>query len=189
MDKFVQRQQSSVMGVLSGWDRMLFRGTYRVLATARGLMNYLWKVQVKLKEFAAWSTELTAEVRRASEQVMIDASRPLLYLNDPSASKEDLARSIAARDKIGSGPVCLISCVEPCWSYELHRDRQRKELVLEPRRRKCLHLYHYRMDEELGLMHARAVADLAAVQPEGVPQRPGVAVPQPGPGRDGARAS
>jgi hypothetical protein len=155
MQEFVQRHAGSVMGVLSGWDRMLFRGTYRVLATARGMMNYLWKVQVKLKEFSAWSAGLTAQLRRASEQVMIDASRPLLYLNDPSASKEELARSIAARDGVRDGPVCLLSCVEPCWSYELRRDRQRKELVLEPRRRKCLHLYHYRMHEELGLMHAR----------------------------------
>lgn len=125
-----------------------------MLATARGLMNYLWKLQVKLKEFAAWSQEMTAQIRRCSEQVMRDASRPLVYLNDPSASKEDLARRIAARDRVSWGPVCLLSCVEPCWSYELHRDRQKKELVLEPRRRKCLHLYHYWMHEELGLTHA-----------------------------------
>lgn len=155
MNEFVQRHQSSVMGVLSGWDRMLFRGTYRMLATARGMMNYLWRVQVKLKEFSAWSQEMTAEIRRASEQTMRDGSRPLVYLNDPAASKEELARSIAARDGIESGPVCLLSCVEPCWSYELHRNRQRKELELLPRRRKCLHLYHYCMDERVGLMHAR----------------------------------
>ena len=155
MNEFVQRHAGSVMGVLSGWDRMWFRGTHRMLATARGMMNYLWKVQVKLKEFAGWSQEMTGQIRHASEQVMRDASRPLTYLNDASASKEELARSIARRDGIESGPVCLISCVEPCWSYELYRDRANKELVLEPRRRKCLHLYHYRMDERLGLMHAR----------------------------------
>ena len=155
MNEFVQRHAEVVMGVLSGWDRMLFRGTHRVLATARGMMNYLWKVQVKLKEFADWSAELTGQIRQAREQVMRDASRPLVYVNDASASKEELARSIAGRDGIESGPVCLISCVEPCWSYELYRDRASKELVLQPRRRKCLHLYHYRMDEELGLMHAR----------------------------------
>lgn len=155
MNEFVQRRGDSVIGVISGWDRMLFRGTHRMLATARGLMNYLWKVQVKLKEFAAWSQDLTDQIRRASEQVMRDASRPAAYLNNANVSKEDMARGMARREGIESGPICLLSSVEPCWSYELRRDRQHKELVLEPRRRKCLHLYHYWMHEELGLMHAR----------------------------------
>lgn len=155
MNEFIQCHADDVMGELSGWDRMWFRGTHRMLATARGLMNYLWKVRVKLKEFSNWSQELTAQIRRGSEQVMIDASRPVKYLNDPSVSKEDLARSIASRDRIERGPVCLLSCVEPCWSYELHRDRENEQLELVARRRKCLHLYHYWMHEELGLMHAR----------------------------------
>jgi hypothetical protein len=155
MNEFVQRHADDVMGVVSGWDRMWFRGTHRMLATARGLMNYLWKVQVKLKEFSQWSQGLTAGIREASERVMSEASRPMMYLNDPGVSKEDLARSIASRDGIDQGPVCLLSCVEPCWSYELHRDRQKKQLELVSRRRKCLHLYHYWMHEDLGLMHAR----------------------------------
>src|SRR6266705_1014343 len=155
MNEFVQRHSSSVIGVLSGWDRMLFRGTYRMLATARGMMNYLWKVQVKLKEFAAWSQSLTEQIRGASEEAMKQSGRRLIYLNDPSVSKEDVARSIASEERIDRGPVCLLSCVEPCWSYELHKDRERKELHLAARKRKCLHLYHYWMHEELGLMHAR----------------------------------
>jgi hypothetical protein len=155
MNEFVQRHSSSVIGVLSGWDRMLFRGTYRMLATARGMMNYLWKVQVKLKEFSAWSQSLTEQIRGASEEVMKQSGRRLVYLNDPSVSKEDVARSIASQERIEQGPVCLLSCVEPCWSYELHKDRERKELQLVARKRKCLHLYHYWMHDELGLMHAR----------------------------------
>jgi hypothetical protein len=86
---------------------------------------------------------------------MRDAGRPVRYLPDPSASKEDLARAIAGRDGIGSGPVCLLSAVEPCWSFEVRRDRVAKKLVLEPRYRKCLHLYHYWMDERVGLVHVR----------------------------------
>ena len=152
---FLQRHAGQVMGVLHGFDRMLFRGTQRLLATARGLMNYLWSIQVPLKEFGQWSEQLTQEMRAASEQVMIDADRPRRYLNDASASKEDLARQIALDDGIDHGPVCLLSSVEPCWSYELVRDRAHKKLVLMPRYRKCLHLYHYHLHEELGLMHVR----------------------------------
>ena len=155
MNEFVQRHAGRVIGCLSGFDRLLFRGTIRLLASASGLMSYLWSARVLLKDFGDWSEALTARVRAASEGVMRDAGRPVTYLSDPSASKEDLARSIARRDGVDSGPVCLLSAVEPCWSFEVRRDRGAKKLVLEPRYRKCLHLYHYWMDQRLGLTHVR----------------------------------
>jgi hypothetical protein len=155
MHCFLQRHAGKVIGSLSGFDRMLFRGTQRMLATACGLMNYLWSIQVLLKDFGDWSEDLTRRIRVGSEQVMVDAGRPCQYLNNPAVSKEELARQIARRDGISNGPICLLSAVEPCWSYELVKDRSKKKLVLEPRYRKCLHLYHYHQHEQLGLMHVR----------------------------------
>jgi hypothetical protein len=155
MNVFLQRHAASVIGVLHGFDRLLCRGTQRLLATAAGLMRYLWSAQVLLKDFGDWSQSLTEQVRSASEQVMRDANRPLIYLRDASASKEEMARRIARDEGIKTGRVCLLSSVEPCWSYEVHRSRSERKLILEPRYRKCLHLYHYLMHPQLGLMHAR----------------------------------
>jgi len=155
VNSFVQRHESKVIGMLSGFDRLLFRGTLRRLATADGLLGCLWALQVLLKDFGDWSAGLTGRVRDASERVMREAGRPIVYVSDPSARKEDLARAIARRDGIDSGPVALLTAVEPCWSYDIHRDRREKKLRLVSRPRKCLHLYHYRIDPELGFMHAR----------------------------------
>jgi hypothetical protein len=155
MNAFVQRYRDSVIGVLSGFDRLLFRGTHRILATAKGMMNYLWDKKVLLKDFGDWSNDLTAEIRGKSEQVAHDAGRPVQYVNDSSLRKEDLAQEIATRDKIERGLVCVLTAVEPCWSFGVRRDRSSKKLVLVSQRRKCLHLYHYHMHEELGLMHVR----------------------------------
>lgn len=155
MQSFLQRHAGNVIGLLSGFDRVLFRGTQRMLATARGLMNYLWSMQILLKDFGDWSEELTRQLRAGSEQVMMEAGRPCQYLSNPSVSKEELARRIAERDGITSGPICLLSAVEPCWSYELVKDRASRKLVLEPRYRKCLHLYHYHQHDQLGFMHVR----------------------------------
>jgi hypothetical protein len=98
---------------------------------------------------------LTQQVRAKSEQVAHDAGRPVQYVNDSSLRKEGIAREIAARDNIERGLVCVLTAVEPCWSFGLRRDRAEKKLVLVSQRRKCLHLYHYLMHEELGLMHIR----------------------------------
>lgn len=155
MNSFVQRHCDSVIGVLSGFDRLLFRGTHRILATARGMMNYLWDKQVLLKDFGDFSDALTSQIRASCEKVATDAGRPIQYVNDSSARKEDIAREIAAADKIDNGLICVLTAVEPCWSFGIKRDRAQKKLVLVSQQRKCLHLYHYLMHDQLGLMHVR----------------------------------
>jgi hypothetical protein len=66
-----------------------------------------------------------------------------------------VAKAIAARDGITEGLVCMLTCVEPCASFEIYRNRETKRLELQPRLRKCLHYYHYWMHPKFGLMHAR----------------------------------
>jgi hypothetical protein len=155
MKEFLHRHCASVTGALSGLDRVLFRGTHRLLATAKGLMNFLWNKQILLKDFGDWSEELTGQIRADSERVAGEAGRPIRYVNDSALRKEDLAREIAAHDKIERGLACVLTAVEPCWSYVVRRDRSKKKLVLECQPRKCLHLYHYFMHEQFGLMHVR----------------------------------
>src|SRR2546425_438534 len=123
MNSFVQRHESSVIGMLSGFDRLLFRGTLRRLATANGVFGGLWALRVLLKDFGDWSAQLTEQVRTASERMAREAERPIVYVNDPSVRKEELARAIARRDGIERGLVCVLTAVEPCWSYDIHRNR------------------------------------------------------------------
>lgn len=155
MNAFLQRFGSRVIGAVSGFDRMLFRGTIRFLAHAGGLMHYLWHHKVLLKDFGDWSESLTQQIRAQSEQVAYDAGRPVQYVRSSSLSKEQIATEIAERDGIKNGLVCVLEAVEPCESYEVHRNRAKKKLELVNRSRKCLHLYHYHMHEQFGLMHVR----------------------------------
>ncbi len=41
MNSFVQRHAYTVFGMLSGWDRILFRGMLQMLWAVCGLMRYL----------------------------------------------------------------------------------------------------------------------------------------------------
>ncbi len=49
----------------------------------------------------------------------------------------------------------MLSCVEPCKSFTIRRDREARQLLLVPAQRKCLHLYFYFIDRQFGLMHVR----------------------------------
>ena len=51
MSLFLQRHASDVIGSLSGWDRLRFRGTVRMLANPRGLWRVMSSTKVLLKQF------------------------------------------------------------------------------------------------------------------------------------------
>lgn len=155
MKHFLQRMGQHVRGVLSGFDRLRLRGTKRLLASVQGLHSYLWQKNLLLKEFKDHSLAMTAQLCRATEQAAVAAKRPLMYLSSPVQSKEDLARRLAADNGITQGLVAIFSCVEPCWSYDIHRNRETKHIELQASLRKCKHFYHYFLDPQLGFMHVR----------------------------------
>ena len=155
MKKFLQRMGDRVLGTISGFDRLRFRGTKRLLASVRGMLSYLWQAQLLLKDFKAHALDVTEQIRAATEQATRAAGRPVQYLFSSSSSKEDLARQVAARDGIDAGLIAVFSCVEPCWSYEIHRNRSSGFIELRGGWRKCLHYYHYFLDPQLGLLYAR----------------------------------
>jgi len=51
MNTFLQRHAPSVTGMLSGFDRVRFRGTLRLLANAGGMGAFLAYMGVLLKDF------------------------------------------------------------------------------------------------------------------------------------------
>jgi hypothetical protein len=155
VEQFLAKHANAVIGVLSGFDRLVFRGTLRMLAQRAGMMVYLRAMQVLLKDFADHAQACTVQLRSASEELARSSGRPIEYVSSSAISKEDLARKIAQADGIRQGLICLLTAVEPCVSYEIVRDRAAKRLRLEPRHRKCLHLYHYQIHPMFGFMHAR----------------------------------
>jgi hypothetical protein len=155
MEQFLSKHEDAVVGTVSGFDRLVFRGTLRLLAHCAGMMRYLWAAGVLLKDFAAHSEGLTRRLKEASEGQARQAGRPIRYLSSSTSSKEQVARKIATADGIGEGLVCILTVVEPCFSYEIRRDHDTRNLRLQPQQRKCLFLYHYQIHPTFGFMHAR----------------------------------
>src|SRR5262249_48363575 len=154
MLSFIQRFSSEVIGSLSGFDRLRFRGTKRLLNSQGGMHTFLWHKQVLLKDFKSYVCDVTDSLRRSVEHAAAGAGRPLIFLNH-GERKEDLAQRVAQRDGVSSGLICVFSAVESCFSWSVHPDRASKRLVLEGGPKKCLHYSHYSLAQQLGLMHAR----------------------------------
>jgi hypothetical protein len=155
MNALVSRNSDHVIGVLSGWDRVVFRGTLRMLAFAAGMAAYLSRMGTLLKDFGDHAQAMTNRLIQASLQRAEAAGRPVEYLRSPSIPKDDYARGIARQDGVTDGLICVLTCVEPCRSFEIYRNREKKILELVARNRKCKFLYHYWIDRRFGFMSAR----------------------------------
>lgn len=152
MNGFVQRHMSSVTGLLSGFDRLRFRGTLRMLSHTGGFASFLRLVGVKIKDFGPYVRETTEKVCQASEAAAEVAGRPVIYLASTATSKEEAAREVMQRDGVTEGLVCVLRCVEPCISYDV---RKWGSPELRVGQRKCLHHYHYQIHPVFGFMHVR----------------------------------
>lgn len=155
MKNFITKHGANVNGVLNGFDRVLFKGSYKMLCMVQGMMAYLWQKQVLLKDFGAHAEAMTKLLMQSSLAAAESLNRPVIYLPSSNTSKEDVAGKVLLENPVAEGLVCVLKCVEPCMSYDILRNREAQKLELISKPRKCLHLYHYFVDPLFGLMHVR----------------------------------
>ena len=155
MKQFIQRFSDKITGVLSGFDRLILRGSLRPISYPYGMKGFLWLNQVMLKDFGRYVDTVSKQLKQASCQAAHAQKRPVVYLHSSKTDKEARAQKIAAKDGITSGLIAVLSCVESCMSFKVQRDAKSKELDIELRPRRCLYLYHYLIDPQFGWMNAR----------------------------------
>jgi hypothetical protein len=155
MERFVTRHQARIVGILTGFDRMRFRGTLRSISYPHGFQQWLNAQGVLLKDFGPFAERLSTDLVAHAKALAQEAGRPFEYLASWRVSKEDRARAIAARDGIADGLIAIFSCVEGCQSLTVRGDRTTKRLRVVATERRCAHLYFYYWDHDFGLMHIR----------------------------------
>jgi hypothetical protein len=137
MNDFTSRYSDRISGVLSGFDRLVFRGNLSLNHEA-GMKGYLWANGIPWKDYPGHVTAVSQQVKQTSLAAVEAAHRPIQYLSSGKDSKEQLAREIARRDGIRSGPICAFTAVEPCYSWRVAGDRDTKKLrLLRSMRQAC----------------------------------------------------
>jgi hypothetical protein len=155
MEHFLERHKERIEGVISGFDRILFRGTLRSISDRHGAERWLWYQGVLLTGFGPFAEKLSTRLKKHAEEIAQEHHRPFIYVESPKQSKQEIVRQIMTKDKIEQGLICVLSCVEPCRAFQLEKIRCDKMLALKAKTRQCLHLYFYYVDREFGLMHVR----------------------------------
>jgi hypothetical protein len=155
MERFLKRHRDRILGSITGFDRLLFRGSLLSICHRDGLDKFLGSQGVLYKDWEPFVEQISNRIKAQAQKIAKQAGRPFAYLASAQASKEDIAQAWVKKDQIQVGLVCVLSCVEICRTFSIRRDRESQKLKLLPQERKCLHLYFYYLDREFGLMHIR----------------------------------
>ncbi len=99
MQEFINKYRDKINGTLSGFDRLVFRGSLRRLnygyfdqklksMVAQGMEQYLWQNKILFKDYQDHGKRLSQKVKQASIQPLEKLGLPGPFLRNPSADKE-----------------------------------------------------------------------------------------------------
>lgn len=160
MQEFINKYRDDINGTLSGFDRLVFRGSLRRLNygrwdhqlqgfVAQGMEQYLWQNKILFKDYLDHVKSVSQRVKQASVKAFQDLGLAVEYLRSPSVDKDARARQVAASRKQTEGLVCALTTVEPSASFE-HRGTHMVRRI-----RPSQAIYHYQSHPEVGWMYAR----------------------------------
>jgi hypothetical protein len=149
MKQFIARFHDQIQGTLSGFDRVVFRGTLRRLTHSQGMKMYLIQNGILCKQYQDHVKRVSQELKQASLEPFRQQHLPIQHVYDPRTDKDELARSIAREQGISQGNVCALTAMELSPTF------QHEKTTMVVRWRPNLVIYHYRIDPQFGWCHAR----------------------------------
>jgi hypothetical protein len=154
MKAFLQRFASLISGVLHGFDRLVFRGKLRRLYWPEGMHMLLGLNCVKRSEYKTYAAEVTTKLLASSLVAQAKEMQRFRYFGCSNVNKDEAAREFAAQQPVSEGLVCVLQCIEPCWTFDRVKNAEGCWEV-RGERGKCSHLYHYFVHPRFGWMYVR----------------------------------
>ena len=151
MKQFIEKYSNQVAGVLSCFDRLIFKG-YLPIGYAAAMESFLASRRILIKDFKRFAPAQAERLKEHAKAMAEKQGRPYIYL-DRKTPKEEQAQKMAREQGVTRGLVCVFATLEKCPSFKIAYGEKRPQLVAA--RRTCLCLYFYYIDPRFGLMHIR----------------------------------
>ena len=154
MKQLINAFGDAIVGVSSGFDRLVFQGMIRPVMYPEGAMSFFQRRGIMFKDAKKWVTEHTQRlVSAVGEWSKRECGEPIGYLPSTRIRKESVARQRQLEKGINVGPIGVWSCVEAGGSYRLMRAEGAPRLSYVETR--CKHLYIYLDHQDYGFMSIR----------------------------------
>jgi hypothetical protein len=148
---FVRKHAAKIQGVLSCFDRVIFRG-YLPFCDPAGMAGFLSQQGVLLKDFKNYAPQIAERLKEHVGTVVAAAGGTFRFL--PKKERmEAAARELVRQRGLREGIVCGFSCLETCSTFRLQYGEGRPQLRKDYRR--CTVLYVFVLHPLLGLIHVK----------------------------------
>lgn len=152
MNDFVKKFAQLIIGTLSCFDRVIFKGHLPFGGDAH-LNSFVDNVLgIRRKDFIPMLEKLSHKLVEHAKALAEAAGRPYEY-HQGKFRKEAFIQNIIRRDGLSAGLVAVLCCQETCRTVKLRHAAGRPELVFAYRPQRVLYYYH--IDPDFGLMYVR----------------------------------
>jgi hypothetical protein len=156
MDMFVQRCADKIKGVITGFDRIVFKGCLRPLMFAEGAMAFFRSRAVLNKNYKDWvEAQSDLLVARANTYARATCGKGITPIPSCHERKEKIAHDQQRRLGLQQGLIGVWSCTEACSTYRARYDAQAGFPQLRFEYARCKHLYFYYDHPVYGFMSVR----------------------------------
>jgi len=156
MDTLLTRFADTVKGVITGFDRIVFKGMIRPIMFAAGMQVFLSSRQVLNKDFKEYSISQSKAIIESAEKLsMKETGGTITYIPSSSERKETLVRRRQKESGIKEGLIGVWSCLESCYTYRSTFNPEASYPILRQEQSRCKHLYFYFDDPVYGFMSIR----------------------------------
>jgi len=138
MDIFLEKHRDATLGVIEGFDRLIFKGHLTSMFPDGAFGRYLSRRGILLKDAGQFFEAETERIKQHAKKAAAQSGRPYIYLESAHThasgqSKESMARAIAERDGISEGLVCIFSVLEACTSFAVVGNHRTHRLEVAPK--------------------------------------------------------
>lgn len=156
MRKLIERFGRVVKGILTGFDRIVFKGSILPLAHEEGAMSFCGRRGILNKDYKRWMMGQTESLVEAVDRYAQEQSgQPIVHQNTWRHDKDELARKRKEAEGIETGLIGVWSYMESGRSYRARYCAKAGYPQLRHYRTPCKHLYLYFDHEKYGWMNVR----------------------------------
>lgn len=156
MKNFIDKFSGLVKDVMTGFDRIVFKGLILPLMSASEVMHFCRTRGILNKNYKDWMLSQTKSIIATTEQYAINnCGQSVTHIPTWRIRKEELAHEKQRKDQISSGLIGVWSCLEQGSSYRAAYCSENGFPQLKNYQTQCKHLYFYFDDIEYGFMNIR----------------------------------
>lgn len=109
MERFTRQYSKLITGVISCFDRILFKG-YLPIGWGDSMEGFLMRQGLRIKDFARFVQKQSRRLAEHAQRFAERSGRPYLYLNGPHR-KEALVQKLIETEGLQQGLVCVMRAV------------------------------------------------------------------------------